>query len=231
MPRNPARRVIRSGAPASTLLTGTAYLVSTARHSRTLTYSAMKSMTATKTIIKPTARTGRTGEIVGLDITAYTKLTECPDAPRNEYGCPDDEFFHADAATIEWTEKHFPGRTAGLKAGMVYDFKDLHGFSAGSYSGYSAWRNWLAKVAGFNCASDTWNSGTTGPFVELIHFADNEGFIGPVVSAKLAKDFADHDEKAAKAAKDTHEHWYIEVYREWRKAFDMAADNGAVDFH
>jgi hypothetical protein len=169
---------------------------------------------------------------VGLDITAYKQLTEVADQPGNEDGFVDDNLFHVDKVTLKWTERNFPGRTAGLNPDTFYDFEDSFGFRAGSYSGYNSWRNWLATVAGFDSADAVWNSAVIeGPFVELINFADNEGFIGPIVAAKLAKDFADHEAKAAKAATDAHEGWYIEVYRDWKKAFEMAADNGAVDFH
>jgi hypothetical protein len=79
-----------------------------------------------------------------------------------------------------------------------------------------------------------------GPFTELINFSGCEGYIGPVVAAKLAKDFADYqqraEEYAANQGEPDHgsEDWsgdeWLEVYNDWRRAFEMAADGGAVIF-
>ncbi|WP_024516984.1 hypothetical protein [Bradyrhizobium sp. Tv2a-2] len=180
---------------------------------------------------------------MGLDITAYTRLTKIENPTLDEDGFYDDGF-QATASVIEWTEQNWPGRTAGIETGAVYDCADSFGFRAGSYSGYNAWREQLAKMAGYplghydgqvgqresHCVA-CWN-GQTGPFAELINFADNEGTIGPVVSAKLAKDFAEHQEKAEQWAQSLLDgDWFIAKYRDWRKAFEMASDNGAVDFH
>lgn len=166
---------------------------------------------------------------MGLDVTAYKKLTPAPNAKLDEHGWPDDDahYRNFDSGTIDWTEGNWPGRTEGLKPG-VYSFEDSHGFRAGSYGGYNQWRRWLAKVAGLGTPEEIWASDDPkGPFVELINFADNEGVIGPVVSAKLAKDFADNEDRISKLGYD----YEIAKYREWRKAFEMAADGGCVDFH
>lgn len=81
----------------------------------------------------------------------------------------------------------------------------------------------MAARAGAVCGPED----GTSPFFELIHFADNEGVIGPVVSAKLAKDFRDNYERA-KAFGDG---YWLSKYEKWMAAFEMAADNGAVEFH
>lgn len=57
--------------------------------------------------------------------------------------------------------------------------------------------------------------------------SDCEGVIGPEVSAKLVKDFADFDERA----KTRGGKYFYALYCDWRKAFEMAADGGAVSFH
>ena len=69
---------------------------------------------------------------------------------------------------------------------------------------------------------------TGHPFVELIDFADNEGYIGPTVAAKLARDFAQHE---ASILSPEVEGWQAKLYRDWRHAFELAADNGCVDLH
>jgi hypothetical protein len=167
---------------------------------------------------------------MGLDITAYRKLTPAPDAKVDEDGCPVD-----DAVWRAYRNPNFRGRDAGL-VGDLFTYESSFSFHAGSYGGYNAWREELAQLAGYEPVLDTRYrpnpqasigalSASGGPFWELICFADNEGVIGPEVSAKLAGNFAEYAERAG-------EHGYFaEKYRDWRKAFEMAAGGGAVDFH
>lgn len=172
---------------------------------------------------------------MGLDITAYRKLTLDPDAKLDADGQPENDAAQVNfsRAIIGWTEDNFPGRTAGIEPG-TYTFSESHCFRAGSYSGYNEWRRWLAEIVGLNTPQHIWDSeNPQGPFVELINFADNEGVIGPTVSAKLAKDFAAHEARIAALACDdlSFDPYNLVKYREWRKAFEMAADGGAVEFH
>ena len=72
-------------------------------------------------------------------------------------------------------------------------------------------------------------SGWNAPFVELINFPDNEGVIGPVVAAKLAKDFAEFEHRAEEYSASIPDGTdWLENYREWKCAFEMAAKDGAV---
>ncbi len=164
---------------------------------------------------------------MGLDITAYRRLTPAPDAQVDADGCPVDSGYVAiDAQTMAWTEENWPGRTAPLQPG-IYSAAERNGFPAGSYSGYGAWRDWLAKRAGYSSAAAVWDNPKPGLFVELINFADNEGYIGATVAAKLAKDFAEYKERIC-GQDDT---WETNLYAKWQKAFEMAADGGCVAFH
>lgn len=171
---------------------------------------------------------------MGLDITAYSKLVEAPDAERDSNG----ELVDYDNHTSFYSSEDFPGRTQGLTEGMTYRTAgECSGLSAG-YGSYNAWREELAKLAGYPvemreqygrqvesyCAA-CWG-GAQGPFAEQINFSDCEGTIGPVVSAKLAKDYAEFADKAQAAGG-----YFWEKYQEWQAAFDLAADNGAVSFH
>lgn len=168
---------------------------------------------------------------MGLDITAYAKLAAAPDAKVDEDGYPEDYDTHVkiDREMIEFIEKQWPGRTAGLTPG-IFIFGEEHDFCAGSYSGYNHWRDWLAKVVDWDDADACWRSGKTeGPFIELINFPDNEGYIGPMVAAKLAKDFADNEARAAERADG--DAYLMQKYRDWKRAFELAADAGAVRFH
>jgi hypothetical protein len=176
---------------------------------------------------------------MGLDITAYSGLVLRPDAAPDEDGSPVDydKFWRAYPETIEASEKHFPGRSDGIASGATYGFSTKFRFRAGSYGGYGEWRHWLARLVGYDSARDIWEqSDAGGPFVELIHFSDCEGVIGPGVAAKLAKDFAEWEERAAAWASDDGDDaddavWFLQKYREWKHAFELAADGGAVEFH
>jgi hypothetical protein len=177
---------------------------------------------------------------MGLDITAYRKITKI-DAVFDADGEP------IDPATREpidydmraYVNDDFPGRADEIEDRAIYKAEDSMGFRAGSYGGYNGWRNSLAKLAGYPLGQyeqydRKWDSycvacweGKEGPFSELIHFSDCEGVIGASVAAKLAKDFADFQE----AADGVDDDYFILKYAEWRKAFEMAADGGAVSFH
>ena len=176
---------------------------------------------------------------MGLDVTAYKQLTKL------------DALFDADGepvnpATREPYESYFragvnhdfPGREEGLEDGSVYSYADSMGGWSGGYGRYNHWRDDLAKLAGYPLGSyrqygndypsycaECW-TGAKGPFSELINFTDCDGVIGHVVAAKLAKDFAEFDERAKAMGED-----FYERYAEWRAVFEFAADNGAVDFH
>jgi hypothetical protein len=173
---------------------------------------------------------------MGLDITAYQKITAAPDAAVSPDGEPVDwqSHFWAHPSSIASTEENWPGRSEGVAPG-IYRFEKEHRFRAGSYGGYNEWRRWLARVAGWQSVNECWEASpeeqAKRPFGEIINFSDCEGVIGPKVAAKLAKDFADNEKRAEEAATRDDEPWFLESYRDWRKAFEMAADDGAVDFH
>lgn len=170
---------------------------------------------------------------MGLDVSAYSNVKECPHAPLDEDGylVDYDRFQRVNASD-------FPERADDLQDGSIYgEWTDSMSFRAGSYSGYNSWRNHLAMVAGYpeksyvtefyNTTSycvDCWE-GQPGPFAELINFSDCEGVIGPKTSAKLLQDFIDFEEKAAEE-----EEWFYERYQNFKKAFELAAENGFVKF-
>lgn len=117
---------------------------------------------------------------------------------------------------------------------IVIERKDgsKFGFHAGSYSGYNQWREWLAALAGHGTPETIWNTPSpSGPFVEMINFSDCEGTIGPDVSAKLAKDFAEWDERAKVSGEgDGGKYSNYGRYCNFREAFEAAADGGKVIF-
>lgn len=172
---------------------------------------------------------------MGLDVSAFSKLVEAPDAERDEHG----DLVDYDNYRDFYFNKDFPGRAEGLKEGMTYKLgEEGSGLSTG-YGRYSAWRDELANLAGYTpdaSPSDEYekrfpyfggaNKAGEGPFYEQILFSDCDGTIGPVVSAKLAKDYADFAEKAEAVGG-----YFWEKYQEWKVAFEVAADGGAVVFH
>lgn len=164
---------------------------------------------------------------MGLDITAYRQLVPAPDVGEEQ---ADEDYlkYFRPGPSLAWSEQHWPGRGEGIDANTTYTFAERFPFRAGSYSGYGEWRRLLSKLAGYATIEDAWEQlDPAKPFNELIHFADNEGVIGPVVGAKLAKDFADHEARAFETMPD----WFCRSYGHWKRAFEMAADGGAVDFH
>jgi hypothetical protein len=174
---------------------------------------------------------------MGLDITAYSKLAKNVLA-LDEDGEPLLENY-LDTHAKAWINPDWPERGEGLEDDAWYTYGQSMGFRAGSYSGYSDWREALAKLAGYPetetesasfgarylSSAACWN-GATGPFSELIDFSDCEGTLGPVVSKKLLEDFVTFD----LAARTIGGRFY-ERYAEWKQAFELAADDGMVCFH
>lgn len=107
-------------------------------------------------------------------------------------------------------------------------------FRAGSYSGYNAWREWLAKTIHGVTPQTIWDNPDQyigKPFYELIEFSDCEGTIGPKISAKLAEDFRNYFADIDSLDETDDVDCYKTKYRDWQKAFELAANTGAVCFH
>lgn len=176
---------------------------------------------------------------MGLDIMYHSNMRlaepgegidpQYPEEPDHDLG-----FFRV------YVSDEFADVADDLVDNAVYHSEESNAFHAGSYSGYNNWREWLAEVAGYqksphpgvhrrnelSSAATVWSDPKPGPFVELINFSDCDGVIGPRTSAKLAKDFADFQEKADSYGNE----YYREKYAEWRKAFETAAQGGCVIF-
>lgn len=178
---------------------------------------------------------------MGLDVSAWARLERLE-------GEPDDEMLGAGEVVSVHASSEFPGRTIGLADGWYrgerLQFGNFDSFRAGAYSGYNAWRDWLAKLGGYAAhpnaqerhgtthahAATAWEA-SSGPFWELLNFYDCDGEIGPLVSAKLARDFAEFDERAkAASGAEPGNGWFYRAYCDWRRAFDWAAQDGCVEF-
>ena len=167
---------------------------------------------------------------MGLDITAYATATFL--RPTSEDDDPDYENGEVRLYTIHPFERHADGLTEGVyRVGP-----EKVAFRAGSYSGYNRWRALLAELIG-TTPEDIWEANPEeGPFLELIHNSDCKGVIGPTTCAKLAKDFAEWNDRAmdfepkGRDADDLRE-YFRRGYKNWARAFAIAAGNGAVHLH
>lgn len=158
---------------------------------------------------------------MGLDITAYRNLREVEKPVLDEDGYPEDWMYQwKPGASMEWSESVWPGKGFPIKPRTVYEYDESYSFRAGSYSGYNWWRDRLNEFKG------------EFAFQELIDFADNEGVIGSKLSVKLRNDFNKYYEEAIVFSNTIKEgEFFIDKYIKWQKAFQIAAENGAVDFH
>lgn len=169
---------------------------------------------------------------MGLDISAYSNLVKIRDLNEGEEANYETE--------VEFFVNYaFEGREDQIEEAIAYKYDEEYDFRAGSYGSYNHWRNQLAELAKYPLTEfedfignvqQRYDAGawevTKGPFWELINFSDCEGVIGAATSAKLAKDF-----DTFQSAADAHPNkYFIESYNCWRKAFEMAANNGAVEF-
>jgi hypothetical protein len=178
---------------------------------------------------------------MGLGVTAYSRLVSL------------DAVFNADGEPINpKTRKRITGRYIQVFANPYFEArikpqmdKQCYRHSGsfyvrpGPYSTYNRWREELAKFSGWPAVDDE-NYGritkshqraaceaTSGKFWELLCFSDCEGWIGTKACKKLAKDFAE----VADNAKEHPDESWRDLYAEWQKAFELAADDGGVCFH
>ena len=114
---------------------------------------------------------------------------------------------------------------------------ETHSFRAGSYHGFNRWRNQLAEFAlgepcrdlgDFLALVERSEEFAGRPFHDLIFFSDCDGVIAQRVSIVLANDFASHQSRAEEWEKD--HKGFLEKYKDFWKAFDLAAQGGAVIF-
>jgi hypothetical protein len=194
---------------------------------------------------------------MGLDISAISdvKSVEIPE----DIELWSDEYYdwEQDIGGNVWNlnpNSWFPEQSEGLTDGPVQAQGEQYGFRAGSYSGYGEWRDDLARAAGYiGGAQQVWGNFDTGesmgdiyskPFTHLINFSDADGVIGPIVSEKLYQDFVNYEDDVMKIV----DQWYLKLdpdkeydtetvkwfrakYNDWKQAFNIARNNGAVIFH
>ena len=145
--------------------------------------------------------------------------------------------------------RHFVAQAEGLPDGLGFGTGEDYSFRAGSYSGYGEWRDLLAKVALDMGVQGVWKKMDAGgnyseiPFSEQLNFSDADGVIGPVASKKLYNDYVSYEKDIMKKLDryylkfedfeidgETYE-WFKQKYNDWKEAFRIASNNGAVIFH
>lgn len=152
---------------------------------------------------------------MGLDIKAYKNMKKVENAERDAFDILEsDDLLEIHQDIIDYTEKEFRGRTKGLQSG-VYEYTESDGFRAGGYIGYTLFRQKLEKIV------------SNSQLYEFLMFSDCEGYIGSVVSKKLVNDFKDL-ELTAKEELDEND---FETFKNFRNAFELASENGCVEFN
>ena len=192
---------------------------------------------------------------MGLDISWYRGLIR---AVGTEGLDDDGEAKYDEGWHTLYENPDFPGRCDDVPRGR-YRADESGGFHCGAYSTYSRWREKLAALVGYPVAVPSHFEDPDSrryaehqphsmgpfdpeiddevadalPFIELIAFSDCEGTIGTAVSAKLAADFAAFQSKvdALPDEPTMGNYGFKPQYAEWRRAFEKAADRGAVCFH
>lgn len=163
---------------------------------------------------------------MGLDITAYSQLKDT--------GRPIDWAVDEVNAYIPHNHQDFAKRCVEFTPGNAFEYEDTLHARIGAYSYYGAWREKLAKLAGYSpvtgrtspYSEGAW-AATEGPFRELIDFTDCDGVLGTAVCQKLAEDFASY-EALAMYVEDKD---FLYTYLEFKAAVGLASDGGAVVFH
>jgi hypothetical protein len=158
----------------------------------------------------------------------FDRLEEEADAQDK---CLDELYFLLYPNDPDW-EEHLSGMRPGL-----YEYTpatEQHSFRAGPYGGYNWWREHLSRFALGVKPNAVWENPRRfagRPFAELINFTDCDGRIGTRLAAKLVADFrAQADRAAAYAATIEQGQSFLENYRDFARAFALAAQEGALAF-
>lgn len=161
---------------------------------------------------------------MGLDILAYSglrkdkELTYKLNKEKSHLEYEGDELIMY--PQLEYIEETFPNRANPLKYnGDAYNFDSCESFNIGSYSTYNSFRQELEMFA---------DSIGTQDFDELINFSDCEGVIGCILCQKLYDAFDFYEDEFEKYVVGFG--FTMRIYRNFKHAFKIGKDNGAVEF-
>ena len=173
---------------------------------------------------------------MGLDIYAYSRIVEKSNRSANqqrleELGLsePGEEIYRIDRPD----EEAFKGLDPGTY--LTTSLTEQHSFRAGSYSGYNNWRRALCLTMLGVEPAELWNEPASWqgmPFVDLINHSDCDGAIGGPVAKSLYRDFVKHRDRAVDRTDNGNEDggWFLEVYDDFLRGFELAADDGILIF-
>lgn len=186
---------------------------------------------------------------MGLDVSYY-KLGKKVEVDENIEPFSSEFYEKYGDSLIRLGDYYGWDQSDGMEDGY-YESEYLGSFRAGSYSGYSWFRNTLTELANMALLENDKLKDIYGPdsepFESLTNFSDCEGYIGPFTSRNLAASFNDFEEpiiidiiKMAKYgvkrelydrySKDDLD-YFTTKYREWRTAFNAVSGEGVVLFH
>lgn len=156
---------------------------------------------------------------MGLDIRVYqnVKLYDTPPTENEEdyVSCYNDPASHEQLGDLKGKYYHFT-------ESAVWNFR------VGSYGWYNAWRQHLCKAATGLDIKSVWEADDNSvKFGHLLNFSDCEGVICAEVCKSLAKDFEEFEYLFMAS---TSNEQYQAVYLDFKRAFQMASENGLVKF-
>jgi hypothetical protein len=131
------------------------------------------------------------------------------------------------------------GSTPGQIEYYQTDDTETADMSCGSYSSYNKFRNLLSLAILGVKAETAWESGDTyvnSPLWDIINFSDCEGIIDTTTSSKLLQEFKDSREAFVKYIKADSEigemdsEHYIDLYDSFINVFEVASENGFVQY-
>lgn len=130
---------------------------------------------------------------MGLDIWAYEKVNRLGSIPDSQ----DDIDFYDEAGTLCIKAYHdeFLPHLGGMEEGVYRYSGKEYCDRFGSYSGYSAWRDYVSVCyLGYTADQAFEQLSINDPMYFLICFSDCEGFIGGTAISKLIQDIEGNTE-------------------------------------
>lgn len=173
---------------------------------------------------------------MGLDISYYSSWEPYPEEVRDWDHAEEIEDTTGARLFKVYNGADFEARASDMPAGKFVTAKYVHGFRAGSYSGYNHWRQRFCLAANDILPEVLWampeEEAQNYLFWEFIHFSDCEGVLGPACCQRLHEQMETHYEKIRKEFEEGPDAaWNLRLLDEWRKAFRVAAGKGMIRFH
>lgn len=159
---------------------------------------------------------------MGVDCTAYEAVTLVEARTISSMSDDDWDAVYDAGNLFLFNVAAFEARGDGLATGIYSPSGKRLAWSS-SYGGYNRFRRALCLAALGVEPEAVWNDYETyepRPFAPLIHFADNEGFLGPMTCKRLAA-----DAEAPLVVPDYEDDW-----QRWRAMFALAAGTGVIRY-